>query len=110
LLIQTVLAVVCSLFSNQKSELELDFLVDLQLSQTSFGFEAINSSRSNDNAEEEMRQRTELAQDLHLVIGSFWPALKANILWNCSVVASCQLQAQKISKSVLRCHYLPSLG
>lgn len=46
---------------------------------TNLPSEAINSSRSNDSAEMKMHQSTEIDQDLHLVVGSFWPALQANI-------------------------------
>ncbi len=46
---------------------------------TSLPSEAINSSRSNNNAEKKVRQSTEFAQDLDLVVGSFWPVLQANI-------------------------------
>ncbi len=56
---------------------------------TSLPSKAINSSRSNDNAEEEVCQITEFAEDLDLVVGSFWPALQASIPYNCSIVTLC---------------------
>lgn len=62
--------------------------VDLQLLQA-FPPKPSNSSRSNDNAEEEVCPITEFAEDLDLVVGSFWPALQANIPYNCSIVTLC---------------------